>query len=78
MVSVRWPTRFGRIVTDFGAFLMPVQRLHLLGTVMLSVLSGHPRYAQVTALRCDPVNPPLLGMRKIVSEGLASSVRSGW
>ena len=40
----------------------------LLGTVMLSVLSGHRRYAHVTTLRCDPVNPPLLGMRKIVSE----------
>src|ERR1017187_1998376 len=40
----------------------------LLGTVMLSVLAGHRRYAHVTALRCDPVNPPLLGMRKVVSE----------
>jgi len=40
----------------------------LLGTVMLSVLAGHRRYSHVTALRCDPVNPPLLGMRKVVSE----------
>ena len=40
----------------------------LLGTVMLSVLAGHRRYAHVTALRCDPVNPLLLGMRKVVSE----------
>ena len=40
----------------------------LLGTVLLSVLAGHRRYAHVTALRCDPVNPPLLGMRKLVSE----------
>jgi hypothetical protein len=40
----------------------------LLGTVLLSVLAGHRRYAHVTALRCDPVNPPLLGMRKVVSE----------
>ena len=46
----------------------------LLGTVMLSVLSGHRRYVHVTALRCDPVNPPLLGMRKIVSE---DAVRRG-
>jgi hypothetical protein len=46
----------------------------LLGTVMLSVLSGHRRYAHVTTLRCDPVNPPLLGMRKIVSE---DAVRRG-
>ena len=41
---------------------------------MLSVLAGHRRYAHITALRCDPVNPPLLGMRKVVSE---DSVRRG-
>jgi hypothetical protein len=46
----------------------------LLGTVMLSVLSGHRRYAHITALRCDPVNPPLLGMRKVLSE---DAVRRG-
>jgi hypothetical protein len=46
----------------------------LLGTVVLSVLAGHRRYAHITALRCDPVNPPLLGMRKVVSE---DSVRRG-
>lgn len=40
----------------------------LLGTVMLSILAGHRRYAHVTSLRCDPVNPPLLGMTKVVSE----------
>src|SRR5256886_12019012 len=34
----------------------------ILGTVMLSVLAGHRRYAHITTLRCDPVNPPLLGM----------------
>src|SRR5690348_14512770 len=40
----------------------------VLGTLLLSVLAGHRRYAHITALRCDPVNPPLLGMRKVVSE----------
>src|SRR6201993_861098 len=40
----------------------------ILGTVMLSVLAGHRRYAHITALRCDPVNPPLLGMNKVISE----------
>src|SRR5215469_10564023 len=40
----------------------------LLGTLLLSVLAGHKRYAHVTALRCDAVNPPLLGMSKVVSE----------
>src|SRR3982074_2044229 len=43
----------------------------LLGTVLLSVLSGHNRYAHITALRCDPVNPPLLRMRKGVREDAA-------
>jgi hypothetical protein len=46
----------------------------LLGTVLLSVLAGHRRYAHITALRCDPVNPPLLGMRKVISE---DAVRRG-
>ncbi len=46
----------------------------LLGTVLLSVLAGHRRYAHITTLRCDAVNPPLLGMRKIVSE---DAVRRG-
>src|SRR5258708_25373124 len=40
----------------------------ILGTVMWSVLAGHRRYAHITTLRCDPVNPPLLGMAKVVSE----------
>src|SRR5207302_10004829 len=40
----------------------------LLGTVLLSVLSGHYRYAHITTLRCDAVNPRLLGMKKVVSE----------
>src|SRR3954464_778133 len=46
----------------------------LLGTVLLSVLAGHRRSGHITTLRCDPVNPPLLGMRKVVSE---DSVRRG-
>jgi hypothetical protein len=46
----------------------------LLGTVMLSMLAGHRRYAHITTLRCDPVNPSLLGMRKVCSE---DSVRRG-
>ena len=29
----------------------------VLGTLLLSVLAGHQRYAHITALRCDPVNP---------------------
>lgn len=33
----------------------------LLGTVLLSVLAGHWRYAHITTLRCDPVNPAAVG-----------------
>jgi len=44
------------------------------GTVLLSVLSGHHRYAHVSALRGDRVNAPLLGMGQVVSE---DSVRRG-
>lgn len=40
----------------------------LLGAVLLSVLAGHWRYAHITSLRCDPVNPSLLGMGKVMSE----------
>ncbi len=38
------------------------------------MLAGHRRYAHIIALRCDPGNPPLLGMRKVLSK---DSVRRG-
>jgi hypothetical protein len=38
------------------------------GTAMLSILSGHTRYAHIAALRGDGVVSELLGMRRIVSE----------
>ena len=40
----------------------------VLGTWMLSVLAGHKRYTHVTAIRCDGVNPGLMGMNKVISE----------
>jgi hypothetical protein len=40
----------------------------VLGTWMLSILSGHKRYAHVAAMRCDGVNPGLLGCTKVISE----------
>lgn len=43
-------------------------KIDVLGTVLLSVLSGHQRYAHINALRGDGVNPGLLGMSKVVSE----------
>jgi len=46
----------------------------LLGTVLLSVLAGHWRYAHITALRADKVSPSLLGMKRVLSE---DAVRRG-
>lgn len=46
----------------------------ILGTLFLSILAGHWRYAHMTSIRCDTVNPELLGMQKVVSE---DSVRRG-
>ena len=40
----------------------------VLGTVLLSVLAGQWRYAHITALRGDGVNPSLLGMTRVASE----------
>src|SRR5512137_197557 len=40
----------------------------LLGTVTLAILAGQNRYAHVTALRADTVNPAGLGMTKVCSE----------
>ena len=67
------PLSFTTLPRVLGRPNAPAKR-DLLGTVMLSVLAGHRRDAHVTALRCDPVNPPLLGMRKVVSE---DAVRRG-
>jgi len=44
------------------------KKTRCVGTAMLSMLSGHKRYAHIAALRCDSVLPELLGMNKIVSE----------
>ncbi len=46
----------------------------VLGTALLGVLAGCWRYAHLTALRGDAVNPQLLGMRRVVSE---DAVRRG-
>jgi hypothetical protein len=40
----------------------------VLGTLLLSILSGHNRYAHITAIRGDDVNANLLGMSKVISE----------
>lgn len=40
----------------------------VIGTLLLSILSGHKRYAHITTIRNDRVNPELLGMKNIASE----------
>jgi len=40
----------------------------ILGTWVLSILSGHRRYAHITTIRADGVTPSLLGMTHAVSE----------
>jgi hypothetical protein len=42
--------------------------LNVMGTVLLSVLCGHWRYAHINAVRGDGINPGLLGMDRTVSE----------
>lgn len=43
----------------------------IVGTLMLSVLAGHWRYSHISSIRCDTVNPELLGMKKAISEDAA-------
>ncbi len=43
-------------------------KVDVLGTYLLSVLAGQKRYAHVTAMRSDQVNPKLLGMSRVLSE----------
>ena len=40
----------------------------VLGTLVLSILAGHKRYAHITTIRSDQVNPELLGMTGVLSE----------
>ncbi len=40
----------------------------VLVTTVLSILSGYQRYAHISALRGDTINPALLGMSEVVSE----------
>src|SRR3990167_8584254 len=43
------------------------EKTDVLGTLLLSVLAGHHRYAHMSTIRCDGVNPALLGMNKVAS-----------
>ena len=41
---------------------------NIMGTVLLSVLAGHWRYAHINGIRGDGINPGLLGMGGVASE----------
>ena len=43
----------------------------VLGSLLLSVLSGHTRYSHIATLMSDSVNSALLGMKKVVSDDSA-------
>ena len=47
------------------------QKVDVLGSFLLSILSGHTRYAHMTSLLCDRVNAKLLGMKKVISDDSA-------
>jgi hypothetical protein len=44
------------------------EKRDVLGTLVLSVLAGHWRYAHINAIRADGINPELLGMTRVASE----------
>jgi hypothetical protein len=44
------------------------EKRNVLGTLVLSVLAGHWRYAHINAIRGDGINPELLGMSRVASE----------
>jgi Transposase DDE domain group 1 len=50
------------------------EKRNIVGTLLLSILAGHWRYAHINAIRGDGVNPELLGMTGVASE---DSVRRG-
>ncbi len=47
------------------------KKIDVMGSLFLSILSGHNRYTHLTALRGDTVNTKLLGMNKVISDDSA-------
>ncbi|NOR80230.1 MAG: transposase [Methyloprofundus sp.] len=47
------------------------KKVDVLGSFLLSILSGHTRYAHMTSLMTDSVNASLLGMSKVISDDSA-------
>lgn len=47
------------------------KKINVLGSLLLSILSGHKRYAHIATLTGDAVNSKLFGMTKVVSDDSA-------
>ncbi len=47
------------------------KKVNVLGSLFISILSGHKRYANIDTLVGDGVNPKLLGMTKVVNDDSA-------
>ena len=47
------------------------EKVDVLGSILLSILSGHTRYAHMTSQMTDSVNASLLGMSKVISDDSA-------
>ena len=48
-----------------------IKKIDVIGSLFLSILSGHNRYTHLTALRGDTVNIKLLDMNKVISDDSA-------
>jgi hypothetical protein len=68
--SGRWDALVADCPLRYASPNAPGQ-VDVLGTMLMSVLAGQSRYAHITGLRGDGVNPELLGMRKVMSEDSA-------
>ena len=61
MLTGRWSRWLESSPLSYSSPNAP-SKADVLGAWMLSILSGHQRYAHVTGIRCDGVNPGLLAV----------------
>lgn len=69
-VCHRWPQARPAWVCRYLSDNAP-QKIDVLGSLFLSILSGHHRYAHMKALRGDTVNTKRLGMNKVIGDDSA-------
>ena len=49
-----------------------------MGTITVAILAGQNRYAHVTALRADTVNPRGLGMTAVCEQWQTAALKQSW